>query len=183
MNYLNTAALLVAAYLIVFFQASVDFWRDWFGAQIDIIPALMVYCGLNSGLATLTLTAAVSGLCLDSLSANPLGVSVLSYFVVGFVIYQTRDIILRDQPYARFILGVSASAIAPVLTVLFLWGGGFKPLIGWGSLLQWLIVALCGGALTPVCFAVFERVHAALSYSRTSESPFRTDREIKRGRN
>jgi hypothetical protein len=36
--------------------------------------------------------------------------------------------------------------------------------------------------LTPICFACFDWINAALAYSRTAESSFRPDREIKRGR-
>ena len=50
----------------------------------------------------------------DSLSANPLGVSVLPLFLVGFLIYRQRELILRDQPFAQFVLGLGASAAVPV---------------------------------------------------------------------
>jgi len=182
LTYLNTGAILLAAYLAVFLQSSTGLVRHWLGTQLDLLPVLMVYCALSTGLATLTLTAVVGGLCFDSLSANPLGITVLPQFLVGFAIYRTRDLILRDQPYARVVLGAGASALAPLLTVLLLWGGGFKPLIGWGSLWQWLMLTVTGGVLTPFCFWLFDRLHAALAYRQLSEATYRTDREIKRGR-
>ena len=182
-NYLTTLAIIALAYLAIFLEASLDAPRNWIGTQIDLVPSLMVYCGLSTGLGTLTLTAVLAGLWFDALSANPLGVSVVPQFLVGFTMFQTRDLVLREQPYTRFVLGMVGSAAAPLFTLLLLWGGGFKPLIGWGSLWQWAVLAVSGGILTPACFWFFDRLNAALSYSRPSESTFRPDREIKRGRN
>jgi rod shape-determining protein MreD len=179
---LNTCAILLVAYVAVFLQAYVTVVRNWIGVQPDLLPVLMVYCGLSTGWLTLTLTAVLGGLWFDSLSANPLGVTVLPLFLVGAIICRTRDLVLRDQPYARVILGTAAGAATPLLTVLLLLASGYKPLLGWGSLWQWLVLALCAGMLTPICFACFDWVNVALAYSRTAESSFRPDREIKRGR-
>ena len=71
---------------------------------------------------------------------------------------------------------------APLLAVLLLLGGGYRPLIGWGSLWQLIVMALTGGCFTPICFSIFERIQRTLNYQSVSESSFRPDREIKRGR-
>lgn len=181
-NPLNTCAILVVAYLAVFLESYLGVVRNWIGTQIDLLPVLMVYCGLSTGLVTLTLVAVLGGLCFDTLSANPLGITILPLFLVGFVIYRTREFVLRDQPYARLVLGVAASGAVPLFSVLLLWGSGYDPLIGWGSIWQWLMLSLGGGLLTPVCFWFFERLNKALAYSRPAEPFFRPDREIKRGR-
>lgn len=182
LSYVNTLALVLTVYLVTFVEASPGGLRSWLGTQIDLLPAFMVYCGLTTGLPTLTLTAVCGGLWFDTLSANPLGTTVLPLFAVGLAVYRTRDLILRDQPYARFLLGTAASAAVPLLSLFLLWGGGARPVVGWGSLWQLLVLALAGGALTPVCCWFFERVNAALAYSRPAETTFRADREIKRGR-
>jgi hypothetical protein len=181
-NYLNLIAILLIAYLAIFVEAYSTFPRAWIGAQVDVLPVLMVYCGLSTGLATLSVTAVVAGVWFDSLSANPLGISILPQFCVGVAVYWLRELVLREELYARFVLGFCGAAAAPFLTVLLLWGSGQRPLIGWGSLWQWLVLAVGGGLLTPVCFWCFDRLNAALAYGRTSESTFRPDREIKRGR-
>jgi rod shape-determining protein MreD len=180
--YLDALAVQALAYLAVFVQSSPGGLRNWFGAQVDLLPVLMVYCGLSTGLGTLALTAVLGGLWFDALSSNPLGISVVPLFCVGFAIHQTRELILRDQPYARLILGMAASAAVPLLSVLLMWGGGYKPLISWSSLWQWAVLSISGGAITPPCFWLFSRLHAALAYSRPAETAFRPDREIKRGR-
>ena len=39
----------------------------------------------------------------------------LPLFLAGLVIQRSRDLILRQQPFAQFVLGVSASAAVPLL--------------------------------------------------------------------
>ena len=48
------------------------------------------------------------GLWFDSLSANPLGITILPLLAIGFVIQLRRDLILRDQSFAQFVIGVAA---------------------------------------------------------------------------
>jgi cell shape-determining protein MreD len=119
----------------------------------------------------------------DSLSANPLGVTILPLFVVGFAIYWRRDLILRDQPYAQFVLGAGASAVAPALTVLLLLTGGETPVLGWGSLWQGLVMTAAGGVATPILFFVFDWCERAFGYQRVTQTSFRPERQIRRGRN
>ncbi|MBU6402685.1 MAG: hypothetical protein KGS61_20380, partial [Verrucomicrobia bacterium] len=88
----------------------------------------------------------------------------------------------RSQPYAQFVLGAIASVLVPALTLLLLVTLGQQPLIGWGSVWQWLVMGLGGGALTPIVFYLLDRLQRAFSYPAASVSSFRSDREIKRGR-
>ena len=135
MNWLNTLFVLGAAFLAVFWEAAFGGVRHLLGAQIDLLPPLMVYASLCTGLTTVLL-AVCGGLWFDSLSANPLGVSMLPLFVIGLAIYLKRDLILRDQTFAQLVLGLAASAAAPVLTLLVLLTMGRAPLLGWGTLWQ-----------------------------------------------
>ena len=90
--------------------------------------------------------------------------------------------ILRELPFAQIVLGAAASAVVPALCVLLLLTGGQEPLLGWGSLWQWVVMTLGGAVATPVVFQFFELFDRALSYRRADESSFRPDREIRRGR-
>ena len=54
----------------------------------------------------------LGGLWFDSLSANPLGVSVLPLFLVGLAIHLNRELILRDQAFAQ-VVWVSPPARRP----------------------------------------------------------------------
>jgi len=183
MNLFKTALILSFAFLAVFGQATLSAPRHLLGAQIDLLPALMVYAALNADLVTLSLLAVLGGMWFDSLSANPLGVTVLPLMVAGFPIYVRRDLILRGLPFAQLVLGAAASALVPALTVLLLLNAGKQPLIGWGSLWQWLVMIAGGAAATPLIFSLAEWCGHTLGYKPRTVAGFRPDREIHRGRN
>jgi rod shape-determining protein MreD len=182
MNVLHTALILLAAFLAVFVEAAFPGVRHLLGAQVDLLPPLIVYVALNTGLNVVVLLAFAGGLLSDSLSANPLGVSILPLFTVGFLIWFRRDLILREQMFAQLVLGAAASAVVPVLTVLMLLTLGRSPLLGWGSLWQWIVMSAGGCAATPLFFFLFGWFNRAFGYQPVVETSFRPDREIRRGR-
>ncbi|MFO1477117.1 MAG: hypothetical protein U1F98_10755 [Verrucomicrobiota bacterium] len=183
MSLLSTILVLLAIYVAVFLEAAFPGARRLLGAQVDLLPAILVYAGLNTGLPTVCLAATLGGLLFDSLSANPLGVSVLPLLLVGVLIYQQRELILRDELFAQTVLGLVASAVVPLLTLILLLTLGRSPLLGWGSLWQWIVMTVGGGLATPVVCAAFSLLDRAFIYRRASETTFRPDREIRRGRN
>jgi len=179
---LNNLFILAAAFLVVFLESTFDGVRNLLGAQIDFLPSLIVYTSLTHGLLALTLLSVLGGMWFDSMSANPLGITILPLFAVGLVLHYYRSLILRDQLFAQSTLGLAASATAPVLTLLLLLNMDTKPLLGWASLWQWIVVSLAGAAVTPLWFRLFDRVSLALNYRPVGETTFRSDREIKRSR-
>ncbi len=183
MSIFNTILVLIAAFLTVFAETVFTAPREWLGVQIDLLPALMVFAALNSSIVGVSLLAVLGGLWFDSLSANPLGVTILPLMVVGFPIYLRRDLILRDASFAQLVLGAAASALVPMLTLLLLLNGGKQPLIGWGSLWQWLVMTAGGAVATPVLFSFFAWCDQMLGYKPRAEVSFRPDREIRRDRN
>src|SRR5262245_3760054 len=112
-TWLQTLVLLIAAVLAVFGEAAFQGLRHWLGAQFDLLPAFVVYAGLRTNLVALASLAVSGGLCFDSLSANPCGVSILPLFLIGLVLHLNRELILREQAFAQFVLGGFASAAAP----------------------------------------------------------------------
>jgi cell shape-determining protein MreD len=180
---LRNILIFLAAFLAVFWEAAFPGIRNVLGAQVSLLPALMVYAALSAGLTMMALLALVSGLLFDSLSANPLGVSILPLFAVGLLIYLRRDLLLRDQAFAQFVLGFLASALVPVEIVLLLLTLGETPLLGWGSLWQWLVMSVGGAVVTPIFFTLFGWFNRVLGYRPVVETSFRPDREIRRGRN
>jgi len=182
MNWFNSIIVLAATFLVVFFAAVFNAPRAWLGVQIDFLPSLLVCAALNYGLGHVTLVAVAGGLLFDSLSANPLGVSMLPLFLAGFVIARYRSLILRESLFAQVTLGLGASAAVPVLTLLLLLNAETQPLVSWFSLWQWVFTTAVGAAVTPLWFWFFDRVHRAVNYRPWGEVTFRPDREIKRGR-
>jgi cell shape-determining protein MreD len=182
MSWLNTLFIVAATFLAVFWEAAFQGVRNLLGAQIDLLPPIIVYAALCSNLLTVCLVAFFGGLCFDSLSANPLGISVLPLFAVGFVIHLWRELILRDQSFAQVVLGLAAGIACPVLSLLLLLTTGRPPRLGWGTLWQLIVMSLGSGLVTPVIFLLFEWVHKTLVHAPAVESSFRPDREIRRGR-
>jgi len=174
--------LLLVTLLAVFAQAALPGFRPWLGAQVDLLPALMVYTALTRSLGMVVGIAVVGGLALDSLSGNALGASLLPLAGVGLAIHSRRDLILRDQAFAQFVLGGLASAIVPAGTLLLLLSAGAKPLLGWGTLWQFAVMSAGGAAATPLLFWWFGFLNRCLGYPTVFQSSFRPDREIHRGR-
>ena len=182
MNLLNTILIFAVAFLAVFGEAALPGMRSLLGAQVDLLPALMVYAGLNASLPVIASLAIFGGLWFDVLSANSLGVSILPLFVLGLVIFMKRDLILSELPFAQLVLGAAASAAVPVLVVLLLLTLGRSPLLGWASLWQWLVMTAGGAIATPIIFELFNWLNQVFGYQVRKETSFRPDREILRGR-
>ena len=144
----KTLGLLVGAYLLVFLQSNWQVPRLWLGFQPDLTPALLVCAGLTLHAGHVSTSAMLTGLWLDSLSANPLGLSVLPLFIVGWAVFTFRDLIMRDELVAQFYLGTAAGAAVPLLQVWLLWLVDVAPLFGWEMGVWWFINALfCGVAV------------------------------------
>jgi len=182
MSSLHTALIIAVAFLVVFFEATVGGFRRVLGAQVELLPSLMIYAGLTGGLPTVTLLAICGGLWLDSLSANTLGISVLPLFLVGIVVQRYRGLILKDQRFAQMVIGATASAAAPLMTLILLVNTQRQPLLGWIFIWQLLVMTIIGGLMTPVWFRLFGWLSGKLIYRSLGETSFRSDREIKRGR-
>ncbi len=182
MNALSPIIILLAAFVAVYLQSTVSFFRDFTGAQIDLLPTLVVYASLTTGITTVAFLAIFGGLLFDSLSANPLGVSIVPLFVIGYAIHRFHGLLLREEFSAQFAFGALASLLTPLLTLLILLSGNSNPLVGWGTIWQFFVMSLGGGLLTPLCFLILDRINRALNYQPAAQTAFRPDREIKRNR-
>lgn len=182
MNWLNTTILLLVTIFAVYWEAAFSGLRHLFGAQVDLLPALVVYASLYGSLTALSMVAVGGGLLFDSLSANPLGISVLPLFLCGLAIHSSRELILRDQTFAQVVLGFGASLTTPVLVLLLLLTTHHEPLFGWGTLWQILIMSVGGAVATPIIFELFALLNRLFGHAASGPSSFRPDREIRRGR-
>jgi cell shape-determining protein MreD len=182
MNWPNTILILALAYVGAFLEGAFDGFRTLLGAQITLLPALMVYASLTSEIGTVALLAICGGLLRDSLSNDPLGASILPLFSIGFIIIWKRGLMLRESQFLQMALGMAAGAVFPLATLFLLLNLEREPLLGWLSLWQWVFGTLTGGVLTPLLFKLLGRMRRAFEYPAASQSSFRDDREIKRGR-
>jgi rod shape-determining protein MreD len=181
-NWLNYWLLFATMFLVLFAEANFTFVRRLLAVQPDLLPALVVYASLSYSFGTAVLLAVVGGLLFDSLSSNPLGSSLFALTLIAAVVHWRRHLILRDQWVAQMVIGLAASALAPLITVLLLVLLNERPMVSMASLWQLLTLTLCGGLATPLCFRFFDWAHQTLNYQPLSEGGFRPDREIVRGR-
>lgn len=182
MSRLETISIVIAAWLAVAFEVSFHGFRNWFGAQVSLLPALMVYVALSSSLSGVVLLAIVGGLAHDSFSANPLGVTTVALVVTGFLLHYKRDLVLRDQAYAQVMMGFLASSLVPACVVLALTNSN-QPVPLTGRLAwQWVVMAAGGAVVTPLVFRLFAQLNRWFSYQPMPESHYRATRQIKRTR-
>ena len=128
------------------------------------------------------MVAAGGGLLFDSLSANPLGITVLPLLLCGLLIHGSRELILRDQTFAQVVLGFGASLLTPILVLLLLLTTRHEPLFGWGTLWQIMVMSVGGAVATPIVFEIFGLLNRLFGHAASGPSSFRPDREIRRGR-
>jgi len=182
-NWLNNSAILGTAFVAVFLETAGTGVRRFTGAQIDLLPALLVYAAFTAGVGVITATALVGGLCFDALSANPLGITVVPLLATGLILQANQRLVLRNLFVTRCVMGLFAGALVPLLSVLCLWLAGAEPLLGWASLWHWVVLAVSSAMLTPPLCGLLERFQHAFSHPPLLSGPsFRPDREIKRGR-
>jgi rod shape-determining protein MreD len=180
MNAFNSFLILLTAFVAVFVQSALG---GVLGVQLDLLPALMVYASLTAGIPTVAALALFGGLWFDSLSANPLGISVLPLVLIGYLVSLRNELILRDQKFAQFVIGLVASFTAPTLSLVMMLTSGKDLLVGWGTLWQLALMTLVGGIMTPLLFKFFGTLANTFNYQEASSPSFRPDREIRRGRN
>lgn len=182
MNRLETISIVIAAWLAVAFEVSFNGFRNWFGAQVSLLPALMVYVALSSSLPSVVLLAIVGGLAHDSFSANPLGVTTVALVLTGFLLHYKRDLVLRDQVYAQVMMGFLASSLVPACVVLALTNSP-NPVPLTGRLAgQWFVMSVGGALVTPLIFKCFAQLGRWFSYQPIPESHYRDTRQIRRAR-
>ena len=183
MNVLNTILIFAVAFLAVFGEAALPGLRHLLGAQVDLLPVLMVYAALNANLPTVAALAILGGLWFDALSANPLGVTILPLFAVGFVDFFAARIDPARTVLCATVLGTDCQRR----------GAGADRAAPADR--RQSAAARLGFALAMARddgrrrgrdagdFRAVQLVNRAFGYQPRTETSFRPDREILRGRN
>lgn len=181
-NGVTLLVFIITGYSVIFTQAKFTFFRDFFGAQPDLLPGMIVYAALAFKLESVMLCAVLFGSFFDAFSSNMLGTSILSLSAIGLGASRYRELLLSEHFTTHWVLGLIASGVAPVISYMILKLSGMNPLVGAASAWQWAIMTAGGGLVTPLWFKVFNRLDDALRYKEIPESTFRADRQIARGR-
>jgi rod shape-determining protein MreD len=181
-NGVTLLVFLITGYAVIFAQAKFTFFRDFFGAQPDLLPGMIVFAAMAFRLETVMLCTVVFGSLFDALSSNMLGTSILTLSTIGLAASRYRELLLSEHFTTHWVLGLIGSGVAPILSYIILQLSGATPLLGAGSAWQWAIMTAGGGLVTPLWFKVFTRLDDALRFKEIPESTFRVDRQIARGR-
>ena len=153
-----------------------------FGTRIDLLPVFVTYVALRGNVYQALGFAALAGVFVDSLSASPLGLSLIAYSMLGAVLSEVRNLVLRNETVAQIVLGAGVAVVSPILGLAVLWGTGFHPVVGWGTVFQIGVMGVAGGVLAPAFFQVFDWLEVELTFAEEPYSRFRSDVEIKRGK-
>jgi len=142
--------LLLGAYFLTFMQSYWHGPRLWLGFQPDLTPALLVFVGMTMGAGYVSSLALAAGLWLDSLSANPFGISIFPLFFVGWVVFCIREKIMIREFMAQIYLGVIASLFVFLFQLILLGMLSVSPMIGWEMAFWSLLNAFFCGLSVPL---------------------------------
>lgn len=174
--------LLLIGYISVAINITLGAWlRDVIGFYIDLVPLLVVYMALTAELTTLVLVSSIIGLFFDSVSANPLGVSPISFILAGLIVYGYRHLVLRKSWQIQYLSGLLCSILIPFNTFILLKFIGAEPFMAFKLIIKLLISGSLNALLTPLIFGIIDWIENTFNYKQVKMSSFRPDREIRRG--
>lgn len=176
------ALFVVLALLAVFGTAAWNLPRAWLGSPLSLLPPVLVCAAVQEQGTSWRWVAVVGGLARDTLSVDPLGVSILPLYVTGWFLNSHRELLLSELAFAQAIMGVAVSAAVPLLTLGLVVASGDVPAMGGRLLWQWLVLTVSGGLLTPPMFRIWQRVEGWFAHPVIQTTSFREDREILRGK-
>ncbi len=178
--------ILCLAFISIYVATIFDAPRVWLGAQFEITPLIIAYIALRGTAGEAAFASAFGGLLMDSVSMNPLGVSILPLFLISLVLQSSREIMVVESTYTQFIVGLCTGAAGPIMTIMVLGiVDGPEMLLGWVSFWHLTWLSLPCGILAPFLFKLMDKLNTMVTYPRypqISESMVRGNREIKRGR-
>jgi len=180
MKYFFALTILLTALVAIFFESAFELPRQLTGAQIDPLPALMIATALRAPVFAITSLAIMGSLWQNSLSSDPLGISMLPLFLFGIVVHLNETKVSSHHPGQRFALGAIAGAVVPALTLGLLLLTGHQPLVGWYSIWQWAVGIVGSGLFALVFFPWLEWLDLTVE-EQPLAAPYDTSTRIVRG--
>lgn len=152
------AIIMNRKFLFLLITCCVFVWgQSWFlthytvvGVKIDCIPCLVLYCALFASWKELFFVCTLAGLLFDSMSLNPLGVTVISLLLPGYLLYCNRKVLLYHSVWVQALLGGAIGIIPPLLTLLQLTGLPVSPLINLGVLFVFIVLGITNAFAAPI---------------------------------
>lgn len=122
----------------------------------DLVMIFLLYISFYNGQIIGETTGFLSGICLDFISASPLGLNAFVRTVQGFVFGFVRGNINLGRFFAPFLIGVSGTLFKALVTwILSFFFGSLVINYSIFSVHLWL-ETLANGILTPVLFFIFD---------------------------
>ncbi len=145
-------------FLFLLITCSVFVWgQTWFishypvlGVKIDCLPCLVLYCALFASWKELFCVCTLAGLLFDSMSLNPLGVTVISLLLPGYFLYCNRKILLYHSVWVQVLLGFAMGIVSPLFTLLQLTGLPISPLINFRVLFVFIVLGITNALVAPI---------------------------------
>ena len=120
------------------------------GVAPDALVVLAVAAGFAGGTERGATVGFFSGLALDLMTLNPVGLAAFSYLVAGAVAGRMEDAVMRSALWLRMALAALSCAIGVVVYALLGRVLGQEGMLGRHLILVVLVVSVVGGLLVPL---------------------------------
>ena len=128
-------------------------------ASIPAVQALVLYYALVRPPWTLLVSALAGGVLLDALSLGvPLGVSTFCFAVAGVFAARFRHLVFSDSFVTAAVFGAGTAVVIQGVTYVMLWSKGLVSLPVWWVLLKVAGSGVLAAVISPLVFAVIEKV-------------------------
>lgn len=162
---MKQVALIFALFIAAVVQAMLPTtaWSGW--APAPVMCGLVLYYALTRPRHLVLEAALLAGLIEDSLSQMPLGTSSFGYAVAGLIIENYREDVVVNQWTTHVVFGALVNVAVTLFAMLMLIKDGLiqPPLVY--AVLRLIGAFILGGLVSPVVFALMERLENALGHT------------------
>lgn len=171
---------LLAAYLLVCLQISLDSLGFWIHGYIQFPVLAIIYSSTRKMPEISWIFCVITGLWIDSLSINPLGLSVLTLLGCNAISLRIRKALIGKTLLSDLSSGFLMGSLYPGLTVFLLILFGESPVIGWRFAISLVLSGVTIGFLTPYFKNLMDFILAQLEFKPVAGYRESEIREIKR---
>lgn len=180
-NAFEVTTLLIIGYLLVCIQAAFDGFVFWMQGYIWFPCLVVAYALVRQPPVVSGLLCIVIGFWIDSLSVNPLGLSILSMAAAALLAGKAWRNWAGDRFLSMFAPGFVLGFTFPVIGIMTARMIGESPLGGWRLFLSTMVSGLIIGVLTPPFYRLVDLAMGTLRFKTVYHQEPRDIREIHRG--
>jgi rod shape-determining protein MreD len=181
MNSFELTTLIIASYLLVCLQVTFDGILLWMHGYIWFPCLVLTYAVIRQPAPVAWILCVITGFWIDSLSLNPLGLSILALGLATFGAGRAYRNFAGDRFLSIFAPGFIMGTSFPLAAVTFTAILNQNPLGGWRIAVSILLSGLVTGALSPVFQRVMDIILGSMRFKPVYHTEPREIREISRG--